>query len=144
MLDTPTSPADQMIRARRGRITSARSRVLAALLSAERALTHQEIAKRLDSQGILDRVTLYRTLDWLVDQGLAHRVSGEDRAWRFNASGAAEAHEHAHFKCTQCGQVFCLDEVSTAFAIQLPRGFQSRHIELSIKGVCNACAHRGQ
>ena len=144
MLDTPTSPADQMIRASRGRITSARSRVLAALLSAERALTHQEIAKRLDSQGILDRVTLYRTLDWLVDQGLAHRVSGEDRFWRFNSSGAAEAHEHAHFKCTHCGQVFCLGEVSTAFAIQLPRGFQSRHIELSIKGVCNACAHRGQ
>lgn len=143
MRDAPTSPADQMIRASRGRVTTARSRVLAVLLSAERALTHQEIAQRLDSHGVLDRVTLYRTLDWLVEQALAHRVSGEDRAWRYNASGGAEAHEHAHFKCTQCGQVFCLAAVSTAFAIQLPSGFQSRHIELSIKGICSECAHRG-
>ncbi|WP_413438003.1 Fur family transcriptional regulator [Sulfuriferula sp. GW1] len=142
MFDTRILPAAEMIRASSGRITSVRARVLTVLLGAERALTHQEIAQRLDPQGVVDRVTLYRTLEWLVDNKLAHRVSGGDRAWRFNASGGAETHEHAHFTCTQCDQVYCLDEITTAFAIQLPKGFQSRHIELSIKGVCNACAHR--
>jgi Fur family ferric uptake transcriptional regulator len=130
---------EHLIRHAGGRVTAARTRVLTSLLDAERALTHLEIAERLSHDGELDRVTLYRTLDWLVEQALAHRVAGEDRTWRFNASPSGEVHEHAHFKCTQCGQVFCMESLTTALAVQLPAGFRSHHIELSIKGLCPDC-----
>lgn len=142
MLDShcPSHHADELIHATGGRVTAARSRVLSVLLNAERALTHQEIATRLAKGGEMDRVTLYRTLDWLVEQALAHRVSGEDRTWRFNATGEREPHDHAHFRCARCGRVFCLGDLSTAFAVQLPGGFRSQHIELTIKGVCADCA----
>lgn len=130
---------EHLIRRTGGRVTTARARVLTTLLHSERALTHLEIAERLSHDGELDRVTLYRTLDWLVEQALAHRVADEDRTWRFNASPSGEIHEHAHFKCTQCGQVFCLESLTTALAVQLPPGFRSQHIELSIKGQCADC-----
>ncbi|MBK8524409.1 MAG: hypothetical protein IPL58_10055 [Betaproteobacteria bacterium] len=38
--------------------------------------------------GSLDRVTLYRVLDWLVESGLAVKGADERRVWRFSlASG---------------------------------------------------------
>lgn len=131
--------ADQLIRHAHGRVTPTRTRVLTTLLDAERALTHLEVAERLAPAVALDRVTLYRTLDWLVEQALAHRVAGEDRTWRFNASpGGAPAH-HAHFNCTRCGQIFCIEALTPALALQLPPDFHAQQIELSIKGLCAGC-----
>ncbi|TMH21317.1 MAG: transcriptional repressor, partial [Betaproteobacteria bacterium] len=61
--------------------------MLAALLRADEALTHHEVEHRLRRGQDVDRVTLYRVLEWLTEQGLVHKVSGEDRIWRFSAAG---------------------------------------------------------
>lgn len=122
----------------RGRSTPARVRVLDCLLRATNALTHGELEERLARDGTLDRVTLYRVLDWLVEQGLAHKIAGEDRVWRFNAVGREE-HGHAHFRCTRCGQVFCLDGLRPSFALALPPGYVFGSAELTIQGLCPAC-----
>ena len=135
--------ASQLIRRQGGRLTPARSRVLEALLAAPRALTHGELEQQLADPDPLDRVTLYRVLDWLVQEGLAHKIAGEDRVWRFNASlseNPARAHHHAHFRCTRCGQVFCLESLSTAFALNLPAGFHADAVELTVAGSCPECA----
>ncbi len=132
-----------MIRRHGGRLTPARSRVLEALLAAPRALTHGELEQQLAAPDPLDRVTLYRVLDWLVQEGLAHKIAGEDRVWRFNASlseNPTRAHHHAHFRCTRCGRVFCLESLSTAFALNLPDGFRADAVELTVAGNCPECA----
>lgn len=120
-----------------GRLTPARLQVLEILLAAPHALSHAEIEARLAAP--LDRVTLYRVLDWLVAKGLGHKIPGEDRSWRFNAI-AHEAHGHAHFHCTRCGQVFCLSDLQPAFALSLPPGYRFQKAELSVHGECPACA----
>lgn len=134
--------ADGIIAATGQRPTPARCAVLATLLAAERALTHVEIAQRLGEAGQFDRVTLYRVLEWLVRHGLAHKIAGEDRVWRFNAFPSEEeaGHRHAHFQCHLCGGVTCLEGMSTAFALSLPAGFRSQEVELTIRGVCAACS----
>lgn len=121
-----------------GRATPARVGVLDCLLAAPHALTHAEVEASLDSDRCPDRVTLYRVLDWLVSQGLAHKIAGDDRAWRFNAV-VRENHGHAHFHCTRCGQVFCLSELQPAFAFNLPPGYLYQKAELSIQGLCPRC-----
>jgi len=133
--------AETLIR-RLGRVTPARTRVLAALLAAPRALTHGELEQQLGEIDPLDRVTLYRVLDWLVQESLAHKIAAEDRVWRFNASASenpSQAHHHAHFRCSQCGKVFCLEGMSTAFALNLPEGFRAEGVELTVAGRCPAC-----
>ena len=79
-----TPSARAQLRATGVRITPARAAVFKLLHESERALSHQEIESGLGRANPLDRVTVYRVLDWLVEQGLAHKVAGLDRVWRFS------------------------------------------------------------
>lgn len=131
---------DEIMRRTGARITAARRQVFDVLLRAARPLTHDEIEQRTNTVRHLDRVTVYRALDWLVKQRLAHKVAGDDRTWRYNAVAAEHAADHAHFNCNRCGHVFCLEEVTTAYAIHLPPGYRAEHMDLTIRGVCERCA----
>lgn len=148
-----SAPVERLLRAAAVRVTPARLRVLGALLQAERAYTHQDVQDALSD---MDRVTLYRALDCLTEAGLAHKIAGDDRLFRYSAgaehavpqAGAvAPHHQHGHFKCTRCGKVFCLDSSGEAALLRsalqetLGRGFQSHDIEFTIKGWCADCAH---
>jgi len=117
------------------RATAIRERVLAALLQARQPLSHQELESRLAP---IDRVTLYRVLDWLVGQRLAHRVAGADRIGRF-AFAAPHHGEHAHFECRSCNAVMCLGEIPSV-AVSVPRGYRLDAVELTAKGLCARCA----
>ena len=146
--------ARERVRATGARVTGARVKVLAVLMQADEALTHTEVQRRLDggdAHGLLDRVTLYRVLEWLVEAGLAHRVSGPDRVWRFSTHGDAGergAHDghgpqHGHFKCRRCDRMFCM-KASTRLARtvrgMLPEGFAGDEVELTVLGLCADCA----
>ena len=131
------------IRALGARATPARVAVINLLESAERALSHHDIEIALEASGF-DRVTLYRVLDWMVESGLAHRVTDAQRVFRFSmaAADAPEHDRHAHFRCEDCGKVFCLDEVPVTKPA-LPKGFSSSAVELSITGHCEHCGKHG-
>ena len=130
--------ARERIRASGERLTTPRVRVLGALLEAGAARSHQDIEKALGATR-MDRVTLYRVLEWLVSTGLAHRIAGSDRVWRFSIAG--ETHpSHAHFQCSRCGKVLCLDEPSARrIALPMPRGCRPERVELTVTGLCADC-----
>ena len=132
-----TERARSALRATGERVTPARLRVYVALLDSARALSHHELESALVAGTPVDRVTLYRVLDWLVEQGLAHRVAGLDRVWRFSIAHESHA-SHAHFQCNRCGKVICLGEAATN-RVPLPRGFRSEAVELTVKGRCAEC-----
>lgn len=132
-----------LIRSLGARATPARVAVMRLLDTADRALSHHDIELELEASGF-DRVTLYRVLDWMVESGLAHRVTDAQRVFRFSRAAAnAPAHEsHAHFRCEDCGKVFCLDDVPVTRPT-LPKGFSSSAVELSITGHCGHCGKSG-
>ncbi len=135
MSTRPPSAAD-LIANHGGRVTRTRVAVVDALDASNHPLTHDEVAANLSEAEVPhDRVTLYRALDWLVDKGIAHRVAGSDRAWRYGIVREAP-HQHAHFHCSGCGNVFCLEQVQPAFAIALPGGYQLDRAELILHGIC--------
>jgi Fur family ferric uptake transcriptional regulator len=135
----PLDQAEPVIRATGARVTRARVRVLAALLAAGRALTHHEVEKRVKRAYGIDRVTVYRVLEWLTDYGLAHKIPGGDRVWRFSAAIEEHARQHAHFECSRCGTVICVDGLAIKPRIKLPSGFRSQQVELTVKGLCARC-----
>jgi Fur family transcriptional regulator, ferric uptake regulator len=124
------------------RLTGARVRVLAYLLAQQVAVTHHDIEGALADEEKIDRVTLYRTLDWMVAQGLAHKMMSEDRVWRFRANESAAAHrQHAHFKCERCATMICLGGMAAATkTLALPPGYRAQEVEMTVKGLCPACA----
>jgi Fur family transcriptional regulator, ferric uptake regulator len=143
----PLASANTLLAELPGRRTRGRAHVLASLIESRRALTHSEIEQTLPPDVVLDRVTLYRILEWLVEQNVVHRVAGADRAVRFAYSGGSDptvissADMHAHFQCDQCASVVCLDSVPT----QLPSlvgGYIARNVDVLVHGLCNHCAKK--
>ncbi len=123
------------------RVTDARWRTLEALFVAERPLSHAEIEAGLAAGGAIDRVTLYRVLDWLVGRGLAHKIEGHDQAWRFSAVGN-DTHGHAHFQCTQCNKMYCLTAIQPTLVLALPPRFHFEEADISLRGTCADCQPR--
>jgi Fur family transcriptional regulator, ferric uptake regulator len=125
------------------RCTPARLTVIGELQHSGRPLTHAEIAATLAPLGI-DRATVYRNLVELSDARLISRVDLGDRGWQFE--WRSETHEdfdeHAHFVCTKCGQVTCLEgvEVTMNPAPGTKRSAVNKVTEVLLKGRCSRCA----
>ena len=129
----------QELRALGLRATPARVGVLAAIRSVSTPVTSGELSERVRGSG-WDAATVYRNLMTLVEVGLVTRSDHGDRRWRF-ASTAHGLDHHPHFVCTDCGAVSCLHDVKVELAenASLPRYLRSEHVEVQVRGVCDAC-----
>lgn len=127
--------ARELLATRQARATAARQQVLAALLASGRPLAHAELQSLIEPA--LDRVTLYRVLEWLEQAGIVHRIQAPDRSARFSISHGPDC--HAHFQCERCGQLYCLSVPVNLTAEQLPAGFVARRVEMTVSGCCAAC-----
>jgi len=119
------------------RATQARIDVYEVLAASDAPLSHREAAVRLPDA---DRVTVFRSLVALTEAGLAVRVDLGDRTWRYALAEEEHAHEaagHAHFTCTACGRVTCLDDLLIAG----PPGQSEllRDAEITVRGTCDDC-----
>jgi Fur family ferric uptake transcriptional regulator len=115
--------------------------VLALLKAAPSPLSHADIEAMLAKAGKkMDRVTLYRVLDWFSDHGLAHKAADARGVFRYSAAEPDGNHSaHGHFHCLACGGVYCLD-VPAPRTPRLPHGFRLRRIALDIQGECARCS----
>lgn len=141
---TTAEAAQQRLRQLGARVTQPRVAILACLIDAAEPLTHQAVIDRLPADGEVDRVTVYRVLDWLVEQGVAQKRAGNDRVFRFtlveHVAARAEVHrQHSHFHCTRCDRTFCLASAGKSVAPKVPSGFAVEHVELTVNGVCAEC-----
>jgi Fur family ferric uptake transcriptional regulator len=140
----PAAELTTSLRAAGLRRTAARIAVLQRLEAAVTPLSHGDIAERLEPVGF-DRATVYRNLMDLVEVGLVTRADLGDHVWRFElvgGKGKKHAVEHAHFLCTDCGDVACLpDSAVKVVAVRgAPRSIGKASVEVQLKGLCDACA----
>jgi len=125
------------------RRTPVRAGVLEVLAKAVRPMGAVEILEKLPSG--TDTVTVYRTLNTFTQKGVAHRVRGEDRVWRYALGDPHEtaAHQHPHFVCEECGKVECLKdaEIPSSFIASLGVGgkYAIHYPEVVLHGVCPRC-----
>ncbi len=137
---------EELIRRTGARVTRHRVQVITLLQNANEAMSHLDVFDSLSKEQDADRVTIYRVLDWLVSEGIAHRLASQDRIWRFvlNDGGTnAVHHQHAHFVCGHCGKTVCLEDAPKNFRPKLPAGFEFETVEVNVKGRCSTCINAG-
>lgn len=130
----------QAIREAGLRATPARIAALQLLRRSTSPLTHSEVTEQLAGSGV-DRVTVFRNLNDLVEAGLLRRAELGDHVWRFEAiqrkSGSSST--HPHFLCVDCGSVSCLGDVELTASSQRATAKVGKAIEILIRGQCNSC-----
>ena len=133
--------AEAVTAANNSRLTPVRRRVLEILLEDHRALGAYDVLARLAADGFGNQPPVaYRALEFLVDQGLAHRIQ------RLNAFTACahpgEAHAPAFLICRVCDTVAeapvtpiraALDETAAAL------GFTVERASIEAIGLCPNC-----
>jgi Fur family transcriptional regulator, ferric uptake regulator len=126
------------------RLTAQRVIVADALLRSKRTVTAQELYERLRRRHpLLGRATVFRTLDLLVDAGLAQRF---ERAGHACAYVACEPTHHHHLVCRACGASTDIDDEEVTVLVEAVRarhGFVLDHDALDFHGVCGRCEPGG-
>lgn len=140
-INQPMKETLQILKRNKLSITESRRKILNLFMDADGALTHADIEN--NHQITFDRVTVYRTLQTFVENGIIHQIPTTDNTVLYalckeNCEAGHHHDEHIHFICLDCDKTVCLDEVSVP-AVKLPRGFKSMHTALVIKGICDEC-----
>lgn len=122
--------------------TDHRLRVLEVIGNNGYPLSAADIFKTLDRNGSINRVTVYRILDLLVERGVVERITTGGRAFYYGLAPNDHHHPHPHFYCKQCGQMNCLDPGSLGVdAAALWKTFPGRidKVEIRVDGICKNC-----
>jgi Fur family zinc uptake transcriptional regulator len=133
--------ADALSTARGARMTPVRRRALEILLESHKAMGAYDVLERLAKDGFGNQPPVaYRALEFLVDQGLAHRIR------RLNAFTACmhpgKTHVPAFLICTSCQLVAeaSASEVRGAMdAAAATVGFTIKRMNVEAVGLCPAC-----
>ena len=133
--------AERLAAERGVNLTPVRRRALEILLDAHRAMGAYEVLDRLAADGFGRQPPVaYRALDFLVDQGFAHRIR------RLNAFAAClhpgDDHSPAFFICRACDQVAEVPGAAVRTALEgvaAGLGFAIERATLEAVGLCPAC-----
>lgn len=137
--------AEEQARAEGVRLTPVRRRALEILLESHRAMGAYDVLERLSAEGFGKQPPVaYRALDFLVEQGLAHRVQ------RLNAYAACLSPERDHSPafliCRGCEQVAEADSPdlrATLSTLAASAGFGIERSTVELLGLCARCREAG-
>lgn len=133
--------AEQQCQQRGVRFTPIRRRVLEMIALADGGLKAYDLLDKLAVEHASARPpTVYRALDFLIEQGLVHRIES------LNAYVACPCPEHAHgfqlLICRLCGRVeeLHLDDVNAQLASRARGlGFRVERQTIELLGTCEGC-----
>ncbi len=131
-----TDSATKTLSARGVRLTELRRDVLQILHHSKHPVGAYALFDRLNSKGKASAPpAVYRVLDFLVDQGLAHKLHSVS-AYTACCVGP-HAHMAAFLICRDCGNV---DEIkSPSLSAAAKHGFQVEDLVLEATGLCGSC-----
>ncbi|MFT4667488.1 MAG: Fur family ferric uptake transcriptional regulator [Polaribacter sp.] len=119
--------------------TGHRLKLLVSMEAYTSAMPYSTIQESMKS---IDRVTLYRTLETLINQGIIHQALRENNEVYYAICGKKcsennHHHDHIHFKCTGCNSVTC-HELSNNIKISIP-DCEIHNVSIHVKGICKSC-----
>jgi Fur family ferric uptake transcriptional regulator len=127
--------------------TSNRMRVLEVVGNNSSPLSAGDIFQTLERSSSINRVTVYRILDLLVDHGVVERLSTGGRAFYYGLAPNDHHQAHPHFYCKSCGQMDCLNPESLKVDTDpLWKTFpgQIDKVEVRVDGICKNCAKQNR
>lgn len=132
----------QLLNASNLKASDNRLRVLEVVGNNKYPLSAEDIFKTLERGEAINRVTVYRILDLLVDHGILERLSTGGRAFYYGLAPNDYHQPHPHFYCKRCGQMDCLDpEILSVDDTPLWKTFpgQIDKVEVRVDGICKNC-----
>jgi len=133
---------DKMLAAAALEATPNRLRVLEIVGNNSYPLSAGDIFKTLERSSSINRVTVYRILDLLVDHGIVDRLSTGGRAAYYGLAPNDNHRRHPHFYCKICGQMDCLNPESLNIKTDsMLKTFPGRidKVEVRVDGICKNC-----
>lgn len=122
--------------------SAARDRVIDLMGEQRCAVSAVEIEETLRRRGRpIARATIYRTLDLLVEHGLAERVVVDSGHARFEPA-EPDGHHHHHLVCGQCGTLVAFHDPGLEQAIDNLSdrlGVTVDSHEILLRGACARC-----
>ncbi len=139
--DRALAAAEQLCEVRGSRLTALRRRVLEIILDSDQPLGAYTILDMLRADGRRGAPpTVYRALDFLLEQGLVHRLASRNV---FIGCVQPERHHNGQFLiCSDCGQVDELDSRAVERTIRdqaAEQGFRVDAQMVEILGHCRRC-----
>lgn len=122
----------------RERSSAVRNKILQILAEKKQALAHKDFQAILND--FCDRVTIYRALDKLYDEGKIHKITGVDGAIQYaicHQCNDTHHHDHVHFNCVKCQKVICVENSEPS--ITLPKAYKIQEIQCLVSGICPDC-----
>ena len=124
-----------------GKRSSKRDLIVNVFLRQEGHLSADDLVEimRRDEYKI-SRATVYRTLQWMVEAGIARKVDFGEGRFRFEHSYRHPRHFHLICKtCNQSSEFLSSDIEGFVEEIAAERGFSARQSVLQIYGTCEEC-----
>ena len=139
-MDSTTAYLDSL-RPAGGKRSGKRDLIVNVFLRQEGHLSAEDLVdliKREDQK--ISRATIYRTLQWMVDAGIARKVDFGEGRFRFEHSYRHPRHFHIICKsCNRSSEFLSSDIEALIEEIAAARNFSARQSVLQIYGTCEAC-----
>jgi Fur family transcriptional regulator, ferric uptake regulator len=136
-----TIPDIERLRPAGAKRSSKRDLILNVFLKQEGHLSADDlfdITRREDQR--ISRATVYRTLQWMVDAGMARKVDFGEGRFRFEHSYRHPRHFHLICKtCNQSSEFLSSDIEAFIEEIAAARNFAARQSVVQIYGECESC-----
>ena len=147
MIDTAEVIAQVRAEARRRgvRWTNQRQVIVDTFIGSDEHLTVEELHRRVRTlDATVSAATVYRTVNMLVEIGVAVKRQFGDGSATFESNVAK--HHHDHLVCLACGRIaeFELQAIEDLQeSVAKAHGFRLVHHRMELYGVCEACQAKG-
>ena len=124
-----------------GRRSGKRDFIVTVFLRQEGHISADELVDLIRQEDArISRATIYRTLEWMVEAGIARRVDFGEGRFRFEHSYRHPRHFHLICKsCNQALEFLSSDIEALVEEVALARRFEPRQSVLQIYGTCESC-----
>ena len=124
-----------------GRRSGKRDFIVTVFLRQEGHISADELVDLIRQEDArISRATIYRTLEWMVEAGIARRVDFGEGRFRFEHSYRHPRHFHLICKsCNQALEFLSSDIEALIEEVALARHFEPRQSVLQIYGTCESC-----
>ncbi len=105
-------------------------------------LTAAEIFNTIERNNTINKVTVYRILDLLVEKDLLEKIRMGGRAAHYGIAPNAHHAPHPHFYCKSCGAIDCLPAESLSINMSsMNKTFPGKidRVEVQVEGICHKC-----
>src|SRR5689334_19637768 len=138
-----STPSDyvESLRPVGGKRSSKRDLIVNVFLRQEGHLSADDLVDMIRQQDQrISRATVYRTLQWMVEAGIARKVDFGEGRFRFEHSYRHPRHFHLICKsCNRSSEFLSSDIESLIEEVAAARNFTARQSVVQIYGTCDAC-----